>query len=389
MSGAEAEGFLASEEAFHEKAQAETGLDDFGDPAYREGLQVLLRSLDEDAHLSRLGRMIFRGQLVTGLSTRLRSEQQLKENPAALENEIVRPMFITGLVRTGSTALHYLMGQDPGTQKLEYWLAARPKPRPDRNSWEEDADFQTAAKEIKFLYDTTPSLMAVHEMRADWPEECRHLLEQSFTDDRYETAATLPQYVDWYHNTPHPEAYVRHKKLIQLIGSTDPGRRWLLKYPVHLRQLPALFDVYPDACIIQTHRDPRTVLASYTSFLTKVREMHEESVDVAALAREQMEGWANAAEAGIEARKAQKADQFFDLHFDDYMADPVGSVRRIYDHFGQELSAEGEHMLEAWRTAHPQGKHGEHKYERREIGVSEAETLDRFAGYMDHFGMKA
>ncbi len=384
---ADPESFAGSLEALHDAARESTGLDDFGDPTYREALEVLLASLDADANLSPLGVGIYRGQLANILATRLRTVQRLKDRPEVGGIEIRRPIVITGLVRTGSTALHYLLGQDPGLQKLEYWLAAEPQPRPPRDAWQANPAFDAAAKELDFLYDTTPDLMAVHEMKADWPEECRHLLHQCFTDDRFETSATLPGYNEWYHGTPHPETYRWHRRVIQLIGSTDPERRWLFKYPVHLRQLEALFAVYPDACVIQTHRDPRTVMASYTSFITKIRRMHEAEVDPAYIAREQMESWAHAAEAGMRYRDEHGDDRFYDLDFRDFMADPIDSVRRIYDRFGQPFTAEAERALRAWHDDHPQGKHGRHGYEKQDIGVSEGEILERFSEYMRRYGL--
>jgi hypothetical protein len=380
--------FRDSIDELHEEARKATGLDDFGDPSYLDGMRVLLESLDEDEDLSPLGVAIYRGQLIKILSTRLRVEQRLHERPELAQNPIERPIVITGLVRTGSTALHYLMGQDPGMQKLEYWLAAEPQPRPPRETWASHPDFEAAVKEIDFLYSNTPDLMAVHEMKADWPEECRHILEQNFTDDRFETSATLPRYNDWYHDTPHLETYRRHKRVLQLIESTEPGRRWLLKYPVHLRQLPAFFDVYPDACIVQTHRDPRAVVASYASFITKIRNVHQSRVELAEIAREQMESWAHAAEAGMRYRDEHGSEQFYDLQFRDFMADPIGSVKRIYEKFDQTLSAEGEAALRAWHEAHPQGKHGQHSYEKKDIGISEEEILERFGAYMDRYELE-
>ncbi len=387
MSKPSVESFVASEEALHAEARDVAGLDDFGDASYKAGLRVLLESLDRDADLSATGRMIFRAQITDALATRLRVEQRLRDLPAGSAHEIARPIVITGLVRTGSTALHYLMGQDPDLQKLEYWLAAHPQPRPPRSDWDAHPDFQSSAAELELLYENAPELMAVHEMRADWPEECRHILALSFTDDRFEVAATLPTYADWYHNTSHRETYRHHKKLIQLIGSTDPERRWLLKYPVHLRQLPALLAEYPDACIVQTHRDPCAVMASYTSFIAKIRSLHENTVDTRALARELVASWVHAADAGMAAREEHDPDQFFDLYFPDFMSDPIGSVRKIYDHFGQEMRPEGERRLEEWQAAHPHGKHGQHEYEKRDIGVSEDEIRDRFAAYIDRFGL--
>jgi hypothetical protein len=381
-------GFAAAIDEFHEQASKQTGLHDFGEASYLEGMKVLLTSLDEDEDLSTLGVAIYRDQLVKILATRLRVERRLAERPELEANPIQRPIVITGLVRTGSTALHYLMGQDPGLQKLEYWLAAEPQPRPPRDTWASHPDFETAVGEIDFLYSNTPDLMAVHEMKADWPEECRHLLEQNFTDDRFETSATLPRYNEWYHGTPHPETYSRHRRVLQLIESTDPGRRWLLKYPVHLRQLPAFFDVYPDACIVQTHRDPRAVVASYASFISKIRGVHQSRVELAEIAREQMESWAHAAEAGMRFRDEHGSEQFYDLDFRDFMADPIGSVKQIYAKFDQVLSPEGEKCLRAWHDDHPQGKHGQHQYEKKSIGISEDEILERFAKYMDRHGLE-
>lgn len=381
------DGFEASESALHEEAIALAGGDDFGDPAYLDGLRVLLCSLDESKTLSDLGRVIMRRQIVSSLSTRLRCEQRLKERPQVADVPVVRPIFITGLVRTGSTALHYLMGQDPGMQMLEYWLSAEPQPRPPRATWEAHSDYQASVGTLRFLYENTPELLAIHEMQADWPEECGHILAQSFTDDRFECSAHLPSYCEWYHHTPHPAAYVRHKQMIQLIGSTSPEMRWLIKYPVHLRQLPALFEIYPDACVVQTHRDPRTVLRSYTSFLAKVHGMHEVSVDLEQIARTQLESWATAAESGLAYRREHGSDQFFDLPFDAFMSDPIGSVERIYARFDQALSPEGRVALEKWQAEHPQGRHGQHTYARDDFVLADHEIVDRFAEYLEAFEM--
>jgi hypothetical protein len=390
MPSTQPELFSDSFDAFHEDAQAAVVLSDFGGKDYHTGLRRLLASLDADAKLSKLGQMIFRNTVSDILKTRLRVIDRLKryESTRAAPNPIDRPLVITGLVRTGSTALHYLMGQDPGLQKLEYWLAAQPQPRPPRETWASNPDYEAAVKELDFLYSTTPDLMAVHEMNADWPEECRHILALSFTDDRFESAATLTGYNDWYHGTTHAITYALHRRVVELIGSTDREHRWLFKYPVHLRQLPAFFDVYPDACIIQTHRDPRTVVASYASFISKIRNVHEGEVDIAAIAREQMESWAHAAEAGMAARERLPAEQFFDLQFSDFMRDPIGSVKRVYAHFDQVLSAEGEMALRAWQRDHPQAKHGQHAYDSEATGISESEILDRFAGYMEQYGLE-
>jgi hypothetical protein len=380
--------FVDMEQRLHEAAARDVGCDDFGEQSYREGLRVLLAAYDQEAKLTPFGRKAAQIQLTEILKKRLRAEKAWRENPEILQQDIRRPIVILGLVRTGSTALHYLMGQDPGIQPLPYWLACNPQARPPRAEWESQRDFRSAAAEIDFMYQADPSLKAIHFMRADLPEECRHLLAQSFTDDGFEVCATVPSYSAWYEAKHLKETYLRHRKLIQLIGSTDPERRWLLKYPVHMRHLQAFLEVYPDACIVQTHRDPTTVFRSYCNLVASFRSLYEADVDREDITRKQLELWAAGAEEAIEVRRQHNAAQFYDLYFSDFMGDPVGSVKSIYRHFGQTLSEDGERKLVEWDHANPQAKHGKHDYERKETGVTDSEILDRFATYMDHFDMK-
>jgi hypothetical protein len=380
--------FASIEQELHETATAKVGYDDFGDPSYLEGLRHLLAAYDQDSLLTPMGRWAARYDLQRTLTARLRSEQLLREHAAELDYAIERPIFITGLVRTGSTALHYLMGQDPGLQALPHWLAENPIPRPRRDQWEAHPNFQRTQRRLRKLYEDDPARASMHYMTAELPEECGHLIAQSFTDDRYIVSCTLPSYVDWYEGTEHPATYVRHRALVALIGSTQPDKRWLLKYPVHLRQLPALLAVYPDACIVQTHRDPVSVLRSYTNMVASYRASFEEPVDRLEIARSQMESWARAAERGIAARTAPGRARFYDLHFGDFVADPIGSVKKIYASFDQQLSAAGEAALASWRDANPQGAHGRHQYEEQEFPLRREEIVERFSDYLDYFDMR-
>ena len=379
--------FAASEEALHEEARRREGSDDFGDPTYLEGLRVLLRAYDEEACFNDYGRAAARANIVNLLRRRLHAEAMWRQHPELLEHEIRRPLVICGMVRTGSTALHYLLGRDPELQPLQYWLAESPQPRPPRGEWDAHPDFRASVAEIEAMYAADPSLKAIHFMMADGPEECRHLMSQHFTDDGFEVNASVPSYSAWYEGADLRPTYRRHRKLVQTIGSTDTVRRWLLKYPVHVRHLDAFLDVYPDACIVQTHRDPSRVLYSYCSLITGFRAIFEDGVDATDVARRQMELWAAGLERGIEARKGRDPAQFFDLHFHDFVADPIAAVKRVYAHFDQELTPEGELALREWQESNPQHKHGRHEY-TDEIGISREEIWERFGAYMDHFGME-
>ena len=379
--------FVESEELFHEIARQAVGYDDFGDPSYLVGMRVALRAYDSEAKLHEQGRNSVRNEIIHILKQRLRTEKLWKENPSLLEHEIQRPIFITGCVRTGGTALHYLMGQDLGLQKLEWWLASHPQPRPPREQWESHPDFQASQVEMDAMFEQDPSLKSMHFTTAAGPEECRHFLAQGFTDDYFEVNSTLPSYEEWYHHTKHTQTYLRHRKLVQLVGSTDLEHRWLFKYAVHLRQLDALLEVYPDACIVHTHRDPRQVLPSYVNMVAHYRGLFERDIDREDIGRTQLRGWSEPANRSVEVRRKYDAAQFFDLYFDDFMADPVGSVKRIYAYFDQELSEEGEQELHSWQEGNPQHKHGKHEYSSEGTALTEQQILESFAPYLESFDM--
>lgn len=381
--------FTASEAALHEEAVALAGSADFGDPAYRDGLQVVLDAYDREAKFHDAGRAAARGNLVQLLATRLRSVERIARGEGKPAAPIRRPIIVLGLVRTGSTALHHLLAQDPQLQCLEYWLAARPRPRPPRAAWESEPDFAASAVEIEAMYAFDPSLRRIHLMAPDLAEECRHFLAQSFTDDSFEVNATVPSYTAWYEGGAHVAAYRHHRALVELVGADDP-RRWLLKYPVHVKHLAALLAVYPDACIVQTHRDPAQVMASYVELIAGFRAIFERDIDRRAIAREQLEVWAAGAERAIAVRAAHDAAQFHDVYFRDFIADPIAAVRGIYARFGLDLSAEAEARMRAWQGGDPDGAKARPRRaaEDEDLGMPRVAVLDRFASYMRHFDLR-
>jgi Sulfotransferase family len=381
-------GFVASADAMREAARKAVGADDFGDAAFEEGYRVLLEAYDREARLTPFGRMMVDAQLLGILKNRLVAERCWKEQPAILHQEIKQPIFILGLPRTGTTALHHLLGADPRNQVLEYWIAAAPGPRPPRDEWAGDPRFKEAVRGLKTMYYLDPHLKAIHLMTADGPEECRHLLQQNFTDDTFDCNSTIPSYSAWYGRYDMTPTYARHRDLLKLIGSTDPGRRWLLKYPVHMRNLRTVLTIYPDACFVQTHRDPGKVIPSICSLVAGWRGIYEHDPDRRAIAAWQLELWAQSLEHGMEVRREVEPSRFFDLHFREVLADPVGAARRIYDHFGLGMTDDGEARLRRWHQENPQGKHGEHRYTAADFGLTDRIMGDRFAAYVEHFGVE-
>lgn len=381
-------GFAAAEEALCEAARAAAGSTDLGDASYQPGLRTLLEAYDREAKLTPTGRAMVAQELIGILRNRLAVERAFAERPATRRLEIRRPIFVLGLPRTGTTALHHLLAQDPANQVLEFWLAASPRPRPPQGTWQGEPAFQEAERFLAAMYQADPSLKAIHLMTADGPEECRHLLQQTFTDDTFECNATIPGYSAWYARQDMLAAYDRHREVLKLIGSTTPGRRWVLKYPAHLRHLRALLQTYPDACLVQTHRDPARVLPSLSSLITGWRALYEDAPDGKAIASWQLELWASTLEDAKAVRSAHAPALAFDLHFREIVADPVGAIARLYAHFGLELGEEAARRMRAWHAANPQGKHGEHRYAAVEYDLGQRRIDERFAEYRRHYGVE-
>ena len=319
----------------HEIAMEKTGLDDFGeDKSYLLGLRKLLQQQDECCDLkSPLGYSL---KLIFMLEQRLLAEQRFKENPQVLELKIEQPLVISGMVRTGTTAMQHLVAADPNRQHLQYWMSEYPQPRPPRETWKDHPDFQACRVRLEGMYERVPETRALHHAAADLPDECGHLLAQTFTDEYWQICSRVPLYNEWYERCDMRPAYRQHKKLLQLIGSNEPDKPWTIKYPVHLKHLKSFLQIYPDALIIWLHRDPASVLSSYTHMnaINRALSVRPETLDHGDLLREQMEGWAEATARAVEIRKQCPQSQFADVHFEDYVAAPVEQMKKAYEHLG-------------------------------------------------------
>jgi len=377
--------FAECGEALHDAARSATGLADFGDEAYLEGLRVLLRSWDEDADLSPVGRAASWDLAHDALVARLRSEEGWKRHPECLSLPIRRPLFVVGLPRTGSTALHRLLACDPRVQGLELWLTRSPKPRPPRDEWARDPDFAELDAALRAQFASQPGLRAIHEMDAGAPDECWRLNNQLFASTSFECLARVPSYSRWWAGVDMRPAYRRHRDQLRLIGSREPGKRWLCKDASHLFAVDALLEAYPDACIVQTHRDPARVIPSVCSLNRAFRVGTDRAFDAHGHGADQLEFWARGILGALAVRRASDPKQFFDLDFREIDADPFGAVQRIYAHFGFELSPEAESAMRRHCHANPRGKHGTHAYSAEEFGLDGALIRERFADYLEAF----
>lgn len=363
----------------HESATRATGLDDFGQPDYLDGLQVLLDSYARDADLTELGSKMFRFFLKGALVARLLSEASWKANPGYAEVPISHPVFVTGLPRTGTTALHRLLAADPGHQGLEMWLAEFPQPRPPREEWATNPVYQQIDAGLAQHHVDNPEFMGLHYMTAAEVEECWQLLRQNVMSISYESLAYIPTYSRWLQEQDWTPAYQRHRANLQLIGMNDPERRWVLKNPSHMFALDALMAVYPDALVVQTHRPPETIIASMCSLAEHATPGWSNTFVGDTIGAQQLELWSRGLRDFTESRKRYDPAQFVDVEFDDLRSDPFGTVERIYAALGTQMSEQARAAMEALDADSKSGdRKPQHRYSLADYGLTEDAVAEAF-----------
>jgi Sulfotransferase family len=370
----------------HASASRITGLADFGPDDYTDGLGVLLESYSRDAELTPLGQKATRAMLRGALVARLLSEAGWQAHPAWAELRVERPVFVTGLPRTGTTALHRLLVADPAHQGLELWLAEAPQPRPPRSAWADDPVFQRIQAACARHHVEHPEFMGVHYVAADQAEECWQLLRQSMRSVSFECLAHLPGYSAWLREADWTEAYRRHRRNLALIGLNDPGRRWVLKNPSHLFALDALLASYPDALVIQAHRAPRVAIASVCSLAAQATDGWSARFRGPVIGHDQLSLWASGMERFTAERARHDPARFYDVAYDDFVADPFGTVEAAYGYFGLPLPGAAADAMRALVSADATGRGPwpAHRYTLADFGLTGAEVDERFAAIPGH-----
>ncbi|OBK19221.1 sulfotransferase family protein [Mycobacterium asiaticum] len=367
----------------HASATKLTGLDDFGpdDDNYREALAVLLDAYKREAGLTVLGSKMNRFFLRGALVARLLSQSAWKQYPAYAEVPIEQPIFVTGLPRTGTTALHRLLGADPAHQGLHLWLAEFPQPRPPRETWDSNPWYRQLDAQFTQHHEENPDYTGLHFMAAYELEECWQLLRQSLHSVSYETLAHIPSYAQWLAQQDWTPSYQRHRRNLQLIGLDDADKRWVLKNPSHLFALDALMATYPDALVIQTHRPVETIMASMCSLAQHTAEEWSTKFHGAQIGADAMETWSRGLERFNTARAKYNPAQFCDVDYRQLIADPLGTVAEVYRHFGLTLTDEARKAME---DSHAESQTGprapKHKYSLADYGLTPEAVKERFAG---------
>lgn len=381
----EAESVLAA-------ARKRTGLEDFGDGFFREPLERLLASLREEAALSGLGRIIARGEIVELLSNRLQLEDWRRRHPEIDAVEVKRPIFVIGMGRTGTTILHDLLAQDPANRVPLSWEVASPCPPPERASYDSDPRIARTDARLAQTDRIIPEFKSMHAMGAQLAQECVSITAHEFTSMIFHCTYHVPGYAKWLHEEADlAPVYAAHRRFLQLLQWRCPRERWVLKSPGHLWAIDDMLAEYPDALLIQTHRDPLRILTSLASLVETLRLMTSGQVDRRAIAREWADHIHTALDHSVDARESGRIDpaRVIDIQFDEFTADPFGAIKGIYDRFGLELTGEADARMRAFMASNPRDKHGRHAYRFADNGLDRDEERARTRRYQEYFGVSS
>jgi len=368
-----------------EAAQQQTGLTDLGDPRIMEGLNRLVDALNREAKLSERGQQSVASNLVATLANRLRVEDYLTRHPQLLQRPIEKPLFVFGLPRTGTTLAINLLSVDPARRCFLRWEAADSVPPPKAEELHAGPRYQKCQDQTEMALKYAPHIAAIHYEDADSPTECQFSMTPSFVAQYYDSMYDIPSYHHWFlYEADYAPAFDYHKRLLQLLQA-EAGGRWTLKNPWHPLFLEALVGVYPDAQLVMTHRDPVDVVGSACSLIKAVRPMFSDDVDPEAIGQCLLETFDVMIERTL-AYKAQHGwESICDVLYPDLMRDPIGEVRKIYQHFDEPFTAEAEAAMKAYMDSNPKGKHGRHSYSLEDYGLSAEQVRTRYRDYCERF----
>lgn len=375
------------------KACRRDGLDDFGDIDIIEPLDVLLDSLERDAKLTLAGRVVARCHLARLLHQRLLLEHTRRTNPQIREQRIAPPIFITGMPRSGSTFLHRLLSRDPAARTTLAWESMHPDPPPQRATYDTDPRIRLARRQIAGFRLLAPQFHAIHDLGAQLPQECIEILSYSFCSAAFETMYSVDAYSHWLKCADMTNAYTIHRRVLQHLQWQCPAHRWVLKAPAHLFHLQELIASYPDAMIVQTHREPLEVLGSVASLTATLRGAFSDSIDPTAIGREVSQRWGQAATLSIEMRNTAHADtdRFFDVRYEDLVMDPMTVIGRLYEYFELELTSAVESKMREYvvEVSRKRRKQQPHQYSIDSFGLVRAHENKRFQAYRERFNIGA
>ncbi|MEO9190234.1 MAG: sulfotransferase [Acetobacteraceae bacterium] len=367
------------------KARRRTGFEDLDEAAIIEPLERLLAACRQEASLSLVGRAALRWDTVRLLSNLLRLRAEEAMHPEILAQPIDKPIFITGLPRSGTTFLHRLMMEDPATRAPRVFQAIYPYPDatgPDRRE-------RHVNRQLRAFERLAPAFRSLHPLDASSPQECCEITAHVFRSLRFDTTYQIPSYRNWLDETGHLAGYLFHRRFLQHLQHQEGAGRWVLKCPDHLFALRELRVAYPDARVVFVHRDPVKVLLSLTELTEVLRRPFTRRIDPGRIGHEESARWYDGTLRMIQAdAEAPFAEPICHVHYLDLITDPVSTVENVYAHFGLTLAPEAATRMASLVAERPNGGYGQHSYRFEDHGLDAGSERDRFRAYMIQFGIE-
>jgi hypothetical protein len=363
-----------------DEAAEQAGLSDFGPGDFRDGLVVLLDSLDHDGDLSPDADAAVLGDFRRRLVNRLEVEAWYGQHPEVDDVPVHGPVDISGLPRTGTTALADMLSLDPRFRCLRGWEQTRPCPPPTRESEAGDP------RRLEFIADQQRQWQehpAMHILEPDATMEDTDLLGMAFHGQQM--MLPVPGYRDWWREADLTQTYQYHRRVVKLLASRRPPYHWLFKAPHHKFHLGALAAAYPQIRFVMTHRDPAKVVPSYASLVSSIMPPADGRRDLGRVGAEISDHLRAGLEHAIEARGRIGEDRFLDVHHRDLVTDPKGTIRRVYAWLGLDLTPPVEQTILDWQRANQMGAAGTHRYTPEQFGLSAAQIRSDYDFYIRHF----
>jgi Sulfotransferase family len=371
------------------RARERAGLHDFGGDSWREGLTLLMQTVDSAPGVSEGGRDYVYGQFVDALWNRLRVVDYLKQHPEVAAERIDRPLVILGLPRTGTSLASYLLDQDPNRRSLLTWEAENSVPpappetlRTDPRCLKKKAELDALASGLK-----AANIPMVHWDEADGPTECMFVQNQDFKAYLWEAFMPTCAYADWLLDADMTTTYAYERSVLQMLQSRAPGV-WSLKMPSHAVHIETLLSTFPDVRIVWAHRDPFKATASFLRLNYLSRAVLGADIDVADVVSNVLRQLEAHIARPLQARQRIGDNRFFDLHYAALMRDPIGVMRSLYEWAGDELTPSTEDAMLAWLERNPQDRFGVQPYSLDGSGVTMADLEPVFDQYLSTFDIE-
>jgi hypothetical protein len=375
-------------DAIRQAAEKESGHRDFGSDSYLPGLEALLYSIEHESQLHFLGRMAIFRQIVAALANRLTVVAWEKANPDLAAAEIRAPLIVLGLGRTGTTILQETLASAPGMRTPLQWeitnyslVGTVVDPKTDKRIERIQTDIDRTDKIV-------PGFSAIHYYDAFTPSECIGLTALDMCSEQFSAMAWAPTYRDFLLSHDHRSVYHWHRRALCYLQASTPTVQWVIKAPTHSAYLDAILSMYPDAMIINTHRDPTEVVGSMCSLFATLRRGFSDHVDAVHQGRRDAAYAAQIIQRAVDFRRghAEVELQFCDIAFKKFVTDGEGTLATIYAHFGLDFTAEARAAMLDYLAGRPREKYGTHRYDLAQSGLSIEALAPLFAEYTHRFG---